>query len=154
VTKQFVVLVGLPASGKTTYRNGECAGYAVVSSDDFIDMMAKNDGITYNESFTKYAKSATASLTSQLDEAICSGKDIVWDQTNMTRKKRVSILEKVPKGYTKTCVVILCDEEVLKNRLYNRSVKNIPITVVDNMKKSFEYPDSSEGFDYVMEVNT
>lgn len=151
-SKYFTMLVGLPGSGKTTYKLANCQNYVSISTDDFIDVMSKITGKTYNELFALHIKAANAHLIENLAEAIQEGKNIVWDQTNLTKKKRMSVLDRIPRDYVKTCVFFTIPEDVLVNRRAGRDGKTIPKGILDNMRSAYELPSPSEGFDYIMEI--
>lgn len=151
MSKNFVMLVGLPGSGKTTYKLAHCLNHISISTDDYIDVMSRITGKTYNELFVDHIKDANAYLAKNLQEALIEGNNIVWDQTNLTKKKRMSVLEKIPSDYTKTCVVFNIPEDVLVARRAGRIGKTIPQGILNNMVQSFEQPSASEGFDYIME---
>ena len=78
-------------------------------------------------------------------------KLIIWDQTNLSAKKRRSILSRMPKAYKKYVVVFNIEESVRQIRAKKRASdigKTIPDTVIADMKKSFDFPDlTKEKFD-------
>lgn len=151
------VLVGLPGSGKSTWiRNKEDAeNFVIVSSDDEIDAYAKSVGKTYSEVFDSQIKSATKMMNAKFDDAIAQHKNIIWDQTNMTSKKRKAILSRVPNVYKKVAVVFQVDDNELADRLKYRAEKEgkyIPQHVLNSMRVSFEMPSRSEGFHHIETV--
>lgn len=152
------VLVGPPGSGKSTWMRSLMANgdvYVVVSSDEEIEAYAKSKGLTYSDVFDSYIKTATALMKSKFNEAIKNGQNIIWDQTNMTAKKRASILQQIPKKYKKIAVVFRVDDAELQRRLEHRAKtegKFIPKHVIDSMQRSFEMPTLQEGFDEIITV--
>lgn len=151
------VLVGLPGSGKSTWvreknRDGK---YVLISSDDHLEMYAKSRGKTYSDVFDEYVKQATAMMRTDFKEAIEDGKSIIWDQTNMTSKKRKGILQQIPKNYRKIAVVFQLDPAELMRRLDKRAQdegKHIPNHILSSMAKSFEMPSKAEGFNEILVV--
>jgi predicted kinase len=151
------VLVGLPGTGKSTWvrsinRNGD---YVLISSDDEIERHAKDQGLTYNDVFGDYIKTATALMKQKFKDAIASNANIIWDQTNMTAKKRNSILQQVPKTYKKIAVVFQLDDDELKSRLEKRANeegKSIPAHILKSMADTFQMPTTAEGFDDIIRV--
>lgn len=149
---KLYMLVGVPGSGKSTWRAGAGLNDAVViSTDDYIDFVADQLGVTYSEAFKDHIKAATQLMDKRAREAFAAGKDVVWDQTNTTRKSRVSKLSIVPKGYEKTAVFFPTPAD-LKQRLAGRPGKNIPDDVIANMIASLQPPTKDEGFDEVITV--
>ena len=79
--------------------------------------------------------------------------DIVWDQTNLTKKSRKQKLSLLPNTYTKIgCVFEIHDYEELSRRRELRKEKIIPLDAIENMKKTFEVPSLEEGFDEIYKV--
>lgn len=151
------ILVGLPGSGKSTWiksKNAE-GNYVVVSSDDEIEKYAKSKGLTYSDVFQDYVKTATNLMNANFRSAIANGSDIIWDQTNLSKKKRRSILDQLPKSYRKIAVVFRVDADELQRRLDKRAQeegKTIPTHIVDSMRKTFEIPTKEEGFHEIIMV--
>jgi predicted kinase len=155
-----VVLVGLPASGKSTARAQAAAtgasGHSYqYSTDDKIEAMAAELGVSYSEAFESVVKDATAKANEEVEEAIRNEQGVVWDQTNMTAKKRRKILNRFPNTYRKECVCILPpmnreQEMELKRRLDSRPGKEIPDYVMRAMRESFQLPSMNEGFNRVL----
>lgn len=155
-----VILVGLPASGKSTARAAAVASGSArdsyhYSTDDKIDAHAAELGQTYNDVFRDYAKVATQIADQEVRDAIGAGRNVLWDQTNMTAKKRRKILNQFPKEYSRDCICILPpftqeQEDELQRRLSSRAGKDIPAFVMRSMRASFELPSTNEGFNRVM----
>lgn len=147
----LVMLVGLPASGKSTARLQTGDDIYQYSTDDKIDAYADSVGSTYSEVFADHVSAATHEADAEVREAIANGQDVVWDQTNMSRKKRAKILKRFPEEYRKECICFLppmnpAQEAELKRRLDSRPGKTIPDFVMRNMRNSFQLPSVNEGF--------
>jgi len=156
---EIIVLIGLPGSGKSTWRDNMIANspdkYVIVSSDDELERMADHEGITYGEAFKKYIGKSTAISKQKFREAVNKGDNIIWDQTNMSPKKRRGILNQVPDGYEKTAVSFEVDPQELQDRLEKREKetgKHIPPNVIKDMGRSYRPPTKEEGFDNVIFV--
>lgn len=149
---EIVIMIGLPGSGKSTLIKRKYPNHVIVSSDDIIEDFAAKDGKTYDEVFSKYIGAATGIMKNNFDAAIKSNMDIVWDQTNLSEKKRRGILSKVPNHYKKVAVVFNIPDKLRYERMGFRKGKSIPPDVIKSMEKSFQYPNKGEGFDEIIEI--
>lgn len=141
-------LVGVPASGKSTWiKNQEWAkDCVVVSTDEFVELYAKEVGSTYSEVFNDYMPTAVQLMADKVVQAREAGKDIIWDQTSTTEKSRVRKFNMLP-DYEHIAVVFKTpDRAELDVRLASRPGKHIPKRVVDSMIAGFEMPSTAEGF--------
>lgn len=148
------MLIGVPASGKSTYFNQFLSHLPVVSSDGYIEEKAKEEGKTYDEVFLKYVKAAGTNCTIRAKQLVNLKKSFVWDQTNLTFKTREAKLKLIPKEYIKRAIVFETPRpgEWLE-RLNSRPGKTIPSSILKNMAESFQMPLRSEGFDSI-EIST
>lgn len=150
------MLCGLPGSGKSTWLSSFEGDYTVLSTDDIVEQMAHEQGKTYSQIWQSSIKEATSKMYTQFKEAIDNGRNIVWDQTNTTSKKRRDVLKKMPSEYTCVAVIFNPSMDEIRKRIKKRADevgKIIPEFVLLNMKKSFEMPTEAEGFHHIVEVN-
>jgi predicted kinase len=146
----FYMLIGVPASGKTTWVEKNKGDALVISSDNLIETYAADHGMTYNEVFKEQIKIATAVVKTEAQKAFDLDQDVIWDQTNITKKSRKSKLAMVPKHYHKTAVFFAAPpEEEWQRRLNSRPGKSIPSHILDSMVEMLEMPDASEGWNIV-----
>ena len=101
---ECVMLCGVPTSGKSTCVDKLLAmdywkNSVVLSTDYFIEFCAKKQDKTYNEVFDEYIKEATQMMEMNIKYAIENGKDIIWDQTNLTAGSRRKKLRRLPPEY-------------------------------------------------------
>jgi predicted kinase len=148
------MLIGIPGSGKSSWRNVHHLQSAVIiSTDDLIEQYARTLGKTYSDVFQEYIKQATKISNEQLRVAIANNLDIIHDQTNLTAKSRANKLSKIPDSYRKVAVFFSTpDDAELKRRLASRPGKTIPANVVLGMRSQLERPSKAEGFDEVVDA--
>lgn len=150
----FIMLMGLPGSGKSTWRSqfkGECVH---LSTDDLIEEEAAIRGLTYSDVWERTIKPATSAVNAAFQAALKDGASIIWDQTNLTAKKRLGILRQIPKTYHKVCVVVSTTEEERQKRLRSRPGKVIPVPIDRQMQESMTQPTLDEGWNEIIKVNT
>lgn len=153
--KTAYIMVGLPGSGKSTWRFDKLKytpiPTGIVSSDDHIEDAAKKRGTTYNDIFKDYAKTAMYLMHRDLENFISEGMDIIWDQTNLNVKSRAAKLAKIPDDYEKVAVVFCLPLEKCLQRNAKRE-RSIPDHIIRNMHESFEMPTFEEGFDHILRI--
>lgn len=147
------MMIGVPASGKSTWisnHNFDWNNTVIISTDAIIEQKAKDQNKTYNEVFLDEIKAASAEMDRILDAAVRNNIDIVWDQTNLSKKVRKQKLDKIPKNYKKVAVYFATpSDSVLTKRLESRPGKNIPKHIIASMIKTLEPPSIDEGFDEI-----
>lgn len=155
MNKTAVVLVGLPGIGKSTLiqKINQDGNIFVYSTDSEIERLAFLEGRTYTEAFDDLISTATKNMDYLVIEAVRRGEPIIWDQTNMSSKKRARILRKL-QDYKVDCFCWKIPEtadEISEHerRLASRQDKQIPSFVIENMKRSFQLPTVEEGFNSV-----
>jgi predicted kinase len=147
-------LVGVPASGKTTwYKNQSWAeNCVVVSTDEFVEDYAKEVGSTYSDVFNDYMPTAVELMANKVVWACEHDRDIIWDQTSTTVKSRAKKFRMLP-DYEHIAVVFETPSRIkLKQRLDSRPGKEIPWVIIDGMMASFEMPTIEEGFSKIIYV--
>lgn len=158
--KSAIILIGLPASGKSTFRDQfEHLDPFIYSTDDVIEQIAKENNSTYAETFSnEVIKAAVERADAGLAEAIEQGRNILWDQTNLGMYKRMKVLDAIPDEYWVTGYVFLppfidVEMEELKRRLTSREGKGIPEKVMIEMMERYQMPTITEGFDNLIYVD-
>lgn len=156
---ECVMLCGIPTSGKSTYvkrlkKIPYWENAVVLSTDNYIEEYAKRVGQTYNEVFDDVIKDATRELELQFNMAKDKGKDIIWDQTNLSIKTRKKKLSKLPSYYHRGVIYFEVSLEEALERNKHREGKFIPESILKRMWHQFEVPTLSENFDYVEKVDS
>jgi predicted kinase len=147
------VLCGLPATGKSTWTDKklEEASYVVCSTDNYLEELAKAMNVSYDDVFQDRIQVATKYMWQDFDVALSEGHSVIFDQTNLSVKKRSAILSKVPDHYTKIAVWFPKPDDVeWKRRLDSRRGKTIPSHIINSMEKNATLPTLSEGFDSII----
>jgi len=154
-TPTLFMLVGLPASGKSTWaeiQEGMMNDIGILSSDIWLESYAKEAGKDYQWAFENKFKEANASMREDLKYFTHNNINIIWDQTNMSVKARRKKLSQIPKHYHKVAIVFEVDREELNERLSTRAEqtgKHIPQYVIDNITEQYIQPTLDEGFEKV-----
>lgn len=155
-TKHLIVLCGLPGSGKTTYRNGPAFDdYKVCSTDDIIEAMAAGMGKTYSQAFAECIEPATKLMNENFARYLKNGDNIIFDQTNLSPKKRRAIVSQVPKDYEKTLVAFETDSaSLMKIWLERKELGNkiISLTILNDMQSNYIKPTQDEPYDNIVVV--
>jgi predicted kinase len=153
----FYMLIGLPSSGKSTWVNANVAalesGTVVLSTDNIIEQMAKESGTTYNQIWKDSIDAATKINYQNFRDAIRDRKSIIWDQTNLTKKKRKNVLSQLPWEYEKFAVTFDVPLEDIFTRVKERAErtgKNIPKLILINMFETYVKPTLDEGFNKII----
>lgn len=151
---KLIMLVGLPGTGKSYWITNTTidSRSVVISTDNIIDTLGTIYGMTYNEMFNDITYSfAEKTMYHIAKHHIALGNDIIWDQTNLTKKTRARKLQMFGPEYTKMALYFSIPHDHEK-RLANRQGKTIPGHVIEGMKKSLQEPTLDEGFDEIVRL--
>jgi predicted kinase len=142
----FIMLVGLPGSGKSSIAKQYLQlnpGVIHNSSDEIRGKLFGDESIQGDPS--KVFELMHKLTLSALD----NGNDVIYDATNITRKDRMSILNKLPPDVNKVCWVVWAPIEECIRRDYNRS-RTVGEQVINRMVRRFQVPYFDEGFDSIL----
>jgi predicted kinase len=142
------VLIGVPGSGKSTWISQQpwAKDCAVVSTDNYVEMVAAKRGLTYSEVFDEAMPDAIRHMTQQVFEARDQGRDIIWDQTSTTVASRARKFRLLPDYRAVAVVFATPNPEELARRLASRPGKHIPQRVMNQMIRGWQEPTLTEGF--------
>jgi len=141
-------LIGVPGSGKSTWIKSQdwAKDIPVVSTDNFVEAYAKEQGKTYSEVFDEYMPIAVKLMANQALICQANGLDVIWDQTSTTIASRKRKFNTLPKYEHIAVVFKTPDADELARRLASRPGKNIPDHVMRSMIDRFDMPTEDEGF--------
>ena len=155
--KELIMLTGMPGCGKSTFRAPYDA--VTISSDDFIEAFARNNGITYNEAWKDCVKTAERAMYARLEQLIAKeSSHIVWDQTNLTPASRIAKLNRFNqaggKEYRKISIFFEPNYSLTlaRNEQRREFGRALPISTLEDMSLQITRPTKVEGFDYVLVV--
>ena len=155
-SRLFVMTVGLPGSGKTTFIRDTFGSMpmpvTILSTDDIVDSITCKYGMTYNDGWKDLIKFATKVFNDKIGHAIFDNKHFIIDRTNLTLKSRLSILNDLPSNYKKLCLYFDTPINIIDQRLKQRPGKTIPPDVISDMVRRFAKPDIYEGFDMISTI--
>ena len=141
---EFIMLVGLPGSGKSTYAEElKKEGYRIHSSDAIRKELT--DDVNTQDKNTE----VFSILHSRIKDDLKNGISCVYDATNMSMKRRIAFLKELKNiNCTKECILFLLPIEECKKRNVKRERK-VPDKVIDKMIKQFDVPMKYEGWDEI-----
>ena len=142
VIPNFVMMVGLPGSGKSYYADSVYDTYNIHSSDRIREeLFGFRDQDHNNEVF--------AELHKRVKQDLRDGKNVVYDATNINKKKRIAFLQELKNiPCKKVCAVMTVPYELCQARNIKRE-HPVPDKVIEKMFKNFQPPHSSEGWDKI-----
>lgn len=141
---EFIMLVGIPASGKSTYAYElQKQGFHVHSSDEIREELTGDSG-SQNSNDKVFQILHNRIKIDLQNEISC-----VYDATNISMKRRIGFLNEIKKYEChKKCVLLVTPIEICKERNQNRERK-VPDSVFDKMLKQFQCPYYYEGWDEI-----
>ena len=141
----LVMMVGLPASGKSTiaYNLAMENDYIVFSSDALREELYGdiNDQTHNHELFVELHK--------RIKTALKEGNNVIYDACNLSSKRRVAFLQELKHIHCrKECIIAATPyEQCLRNN--ESRDRHVPDYVIERMYKSFDTPYYYEGFDRI-----
>jgi predicted kinase len=146
----LICMVGLPASGKSTWAkqlNMLHTNSVIISSDAMRESMYGDEKIQGDNNALFEA------IYAEIIPFLVIGKDVIFDATNISAKNRIRLLEKVGKYATKKQALVVATQYsicIAQNKKRNRQV---PEYVIERMRKSFTFPQYAEGWDEIQLTN-
>lgn len=141
------VMVGIPASGKSTY--AAKIPNAVIHSSDALREELFGD-VNYQGNNPLLFRTLHKRILSDLKE----GKNVVYDATNIYSRNRIKFLRELRYNHInayKVCVWMDINPGIcVCNNKYRE--RNVPEDVIDNMYIHLQVPKMSEGWDCIKRV--
>lgn len=135
---KLYMLVGLPASGKSTYAK---TLDGTIFSSDALRAELWGDESTQGDNNKLFIE-----LHRRIKDCLRSGQNAIYDATNINYKKRMAFLQELKHiDCEKICIFVAVpyDECVKRNRRRDRVV---PEHIIERMYKNFECPYYFEGW--------
>jgi tRNA uridine 5-carbamoylmethylation protein Kti12 len=163
-SRNFYVLVGPPAVGKSTWMSKNVKKPYVISRDNLVDEVASENGLTYDDLFSPeyehLSKEVNRRLAYRVKSAYRSNQDIVVDMTNMNKRSRQNAFTCIygnEDEFHKVAVIFEFKGKLDKIKQtsaerFKQTGKKIPDSVIDSMAERYEEPELSEGFDQIIKV--
>ena len=145
---EFIMIGGLPGAGKSTIiednRKFLPHEYIIISSDAVREEVYGSAEIQGDNSVLFDI------IHSKILENLSNGSSVVFDATNLSRKHRVSLLQKVKSigNVNSSYHLIATSFSKCLERNENRERK-VPTHVIKRMRESFNVPLKSEGWDNI-----
>lgn len=132
---EFIILVGFPASGKSTYMKTNLGSYKLVSKD----LMGSN----------KVKQQAQA-----LEKHLAAGESVMLDNTNISIEERSQAIVIAKKhGARIKCVWFTTPFDTCMERNSKRLGKaKVPAVAMYGMRKRFSEPSIAEGIDEIVKI--
>lgn len=144
---ELIMLVGLPGSGKSTWAKA----YAEANPDYIVHSFNELRKEMYGDDFDA---SDNNKVFEELHRKILEDlktHSVIYDATNLVKKRRIHFLKQVSKHVYKTCVVVLKTyEKCLEDNLKREA--SVPDEVITRMRKTFSPPMYHEGFNEIRVV--
>lgn len=143
--QHFIMLVGLPGSGKSTYAKDFIKKHpnTVHLSSDAIRAELYGD-----ESVQTDHNKVFRIMHQRVFDNLREGKDVIYDATNVVRKKRVALLNQLPKGIWSEIHVVWQPLDVCIERDRNRA-RTVGKDVIEKFLYRWQSPFYDEPVDNV-----
>jgi len=160
------MMVGLPASGKSTYvRNTAKPEDLILSTDAVIYAIADKYDFKYDECFKQLIDFADKVMYRVLQQWLVDAPvsaNIWWDQTNLTLKSRhrklirfdqlvaqANIQRTIPLKFKKVAFHVNTPFGVCASRQDERNDKRVSLETLTSMNENYKAPIIEEGFDLI-----
>lgn len=147
---QLNVLVGVPASGKSTFCNEFLSKVSTVISRDIVRYSIIKDG----EEYFSHEKEVFKEFIRQIRELMGKGENVTVDATHLNATSRFKLLSNL-KGFDYEINAYFFDtpfDECLGRNAMRTGRAHVPEDAMENMYDSLTFPTKKEGFDCIYTV--
>lgn len=143
---RFLMLCGLAGSGKSTF-----AKVLMEGRDDIVYLSSDEirQELTGDENSQDVNGEVFNQMAIRTRQALKEGKHVIYDATNINRKKRKGLLQQIPKGVYKTAVYMATDYSVTEQQNTSRE-RVVPQYAIERMYKNMQIPIYGEGWDDIV----
>lgn len=143
----MIMLIGLPGSGKSTLADNITTW---ADKEEYKPVIHSSDGLR-KELFGDEKKQGDnnklfTELHRRIKNDLISGKDVIYDSTNISKKIRIQFLNELKNiSCTPICLCMMTSYETcLKNN--EKRENKVPVEIIKRMKMDWQPPHYSEGF--------
>lgn len=139
------IMIGIPGSGKTNYAKKYLLvnNSVYLSSDDIRIELYGFEDQTHNDVVFETMKKRTLN-------ALKEGKDVIYDATNLNKKRRSGIINEAHKLDAQVDAYLCCTPiNIILERNITRAERQLPWDKLVQMIQSIEPPMYYEGFDNI-----
>ena len=137
---KFYMMVGIAGSGKSYIANE--IGCKIVSSDAIRKELYGSEEDQSHNDRVFYV------VHKRIKNAIKNGEDVIYDATNLSRKRRKGFLKELPADVEKIAVVAATELDVILEQNASR-MRHVPEEVIMRMFKTMTLPRLDEGWDSI-----
>lgn len=142
---EFILVMGLSGSGKSYWANNLAEGTdtIILSSDALRKEFYGDERIQDNPAFI-FEQMRIRTL-----KALKEGRDVVYDATNLSSKRRKALLKQLPKDVYKVCYCVITPlDKCIEND--TKRERHVSESVIMRQLEQFEAPWYDEGWDMIL----
>lgn len=145
---KFIMLIGLPASGKTEYAKNLQMKMGIDNTEHLSSDCIREELFGYE--CQEHNDKVFEEMNKRAINSIKDGLNVIYDATNISEKKRKNIIERMKKMGIKVEAHLLCTSisEIMIRNIY-RQERQIPIEKINKMLSEIKCPMYYEGFDSI-----